>query len=174
MNSIENILLTWSSSFVIVETITNLFLWATSKGKSGTINEYYHKMPVPIVVIGDFTYSTLIFLTALAIFKAHKGVYPLVQDWMLFTIIFIITQWIYDITWALSVKTIIKTTKTKNKYLDFFNRYANELGFQAAFGDSLYGLAWLSLFFFMQTHVDDLWKYFLIFLGVFITTILSF
>lgn len=164
----------WASSFVIIETVANSLLCWSSKGTTTTINEYYTKVPVTTVVFGDFLYSTIIFLIALKVNKVitKSNIYA-IQDWRLFIVIFIATQWTLDLSWALIVKTLTANGIT-NKYLDFFNRYANEVGFKAVLGDTLYGLCWLVLFAIMLFKVDDLTKYILIVTGLFLLVILSF
>lgn len=167
-------LVAWTSAFVIVETVANSFLWWSSKGTNTTINEYYTKVPVHTVVLGDFLYSTLIFLAALGVHKyITKSSKFAIKDWLLFIIIFIATQWTFDLTWALIVKVLVSNGIT-NKYLDFFNRYANEVGFKAVIGDTIYGLCWLALLALILTKTNDLTKYVLITFGLFILVILSF
>lgn len=167
-------LLAWTSSYVIIETVANTTLWWSSKGKHTTINEYYTKVPVTTVVFGDFFYSTIIFLFALGLHKLiAKNTTLAIKDWRLFVVIFIATQWTLDLTWAFVVKTLIANGIT-NKYLDFFNRYANEVGLKAVIGDTLYGLCWLLLFAMMLMKTKDLTKYILIASGLFLLVILSF
>ncbi len=167
-------LIAWQSSFVIVELFANSFLWWSSKGTNSTINEYYTRVPTYIVVLGDFLYSTLIFLIALALYRyiTQKQSVSL-NDWWIFIIIFVCVQWTLDLTWALVVKSLVSNGIT-NRYLDFFNRYANEVGIKAVIGDTMYGLCWLILFAIMLTKASDILKYFLIVLGLFILVIMSF
>jgi hypothetical protein len=167
-------ILAWTSSFVIIETIANTALWWSSKKTNNTINEYYTKVPVATVVFGDFFYSTIIFLTALRLHKIiAKNTTVAIKDWRLFLVIFIATQWTLDLTWAFVVNTL-NANGISNKYLDFFNRYAAEVGLKAVIGDTVYGLCWLVLFAIMLIKTDDLSKYTLIVSGLFLLVILSF
>lgn len=167
-------IVTWTSAFVIVETIANTILWWSSKGTNTTINEYYTRVPVSTVVLGDFFYSTIIFLVALGLNKyVTKSTTLAVQNWSLFITIFIVAQWTLDLTWAFVVMTLNANGIT-NKYLDFFNRYANEVGIKAVIGDTMYGLCWLVLFAVMLVKFNDLTKYIFIVSGLFLLVILSF
>jgi hypothetical protein len=167
-------LLAWTSAFVVIEIVANSFLWWVSKGTKTTINEYYNIVPTHIVVFGDYLYSTLIFLLALAVFRyvTKKQTIDL-KNALLFVVVFVAVQWTLDLTWALVVKTLI-SNNISNKYLDFFNRYANEVGIKAVLGDMLYGLCWLLLFAVIYKTFGDIPKYFLIILGLFIVVIMSY
>lgn len=89
---------------------------------------------------GDFLYSTLIFLTALALFALVQRRAPgrfAGLGW--FTLLFVATQWAYDLAFATIVLRLPKLTR----YVDYFQRYIGEVGFGAAFSDSAYLLGWL-------------------------------
>jgi len=56
-----------------------------------------------------------------------------------FALLFVITQWAYDLAFA----TIILRLPKLTRYVDYFQRYIGEVGFGAAFSDSAYLLGWL-------------------------------
>lgn len=175
--SMYAILLAWTSAFVIVETITNTFLWWQFRmSPNSTVHEYYTKVPVPIVILGDYSYSTVILLTTMAIFKQYRGTNFAsleVKDIARFALIFIAVQWVFDITWATLVFKL-RDKKVKNKYVDFFARYGREVGMRAVLGDSVYLLAWLILTVSLLYKSNELVKYLLISIGLFLATIFSY
>jgi len=105
-----------------------------------TVQEYYRKIPSWVTIGGDFLYSTLIFLTALALFALVQRRAPgrfAGLGW--FALLFVATQWAYDLAFATIVLRLPKLTR----YVDYFQRYIGEVGFGAAFSDSAYLLGWL-------------------------------
>jgi hypothetical protein len=164
---VDKHLLAWVSAFAIVEPIFNSIFYILGRG---VVAEYYRKIPSHIVVLGDLSYSTVIFLASLRIFKHYNNVYPTLKNWKEFILILIIVQWLMDLTWAF----IVYNTKTKNKYIDFFKRYASSVGAKALVADSIYLIFWSFLYLNILEYTDAIWQYLLIFLGIFIFVIFSY
>lgn len=173
---IFDVLLAWISAFVIIEAVANTFLWWRSRGAAhSAIHEYYHRIPLMVVVLGDLTYSTLIFLTAIAMYARMYGT-AIPSEYVSiarFAAIFVGIQWTFDLTWA-AVVAGLRSRGITNAYLDFFDRYMREIGIWAAIGDTLYGLMWLAMTYALLKYTGDLVKYALIFAGVFLAVVVGY
>ena len=136
-------LLAWTAAYAIYEPITYAIYPSLLKAK--TVQEYYDptKLPFAIVAFGDYIYSTFLFLIALAIipmvFKNPASTTAV--DWCLRLLLFFIVQWIGDFLFYIIVQKLPPFTR----YIDFFQRYTNEVGVGALIGDSVYGLGWFLL-----------------------------
>jgi hypothetical protein len=150
----------WTVAFTIVEVFT-IFLAQYTTRK--TIAEYYRDLPKWVSVSGDYVYSTLIFLTALWVFSYVRR-NPSFSAIPWFFVIFVITQWIFDITYA----TIINRLPSYTRYIDFFQRYIREVGFIAAIYDTVYNVIWLLILWFMLTYVPFKLALFILFFMIFI------
>lgn len=115
-----------------------------------TYQEYYRKMPSWVPVSGDYLYSTLIFLTAQWVFPWVAPKTPTVPPLVLFALIFVGLQWVYDLLWATLVLWLPSDT---SRYIAFFQRYIRQAGFNAAIGDSIYILAWLAIAWLLLRYV---------------------
>ena len=151
----------WTVAFTIVESFTILIFHRYATGK--TTAEYYRDLPKWVTVGGDYVYSTLIFLTALWIFSYVRR-NPSFSSIPWFFVVFIITQLVFDITYA----TIIQMIPAHTRYIDYFQRYIREMGLFAALGDTLYGIAWLLILWFMLTYVPFKLALFILFFMIFI------
>jgi len=135
----------WIVAFSIWEAIAIVFILNVFHHK--TVQEYYRRIPSWVTIGGDFLYSTLIFLTALGVYQYI----PLVnKNVWLFVVIFIATQWVYDITFA----TIINRIPTYTRYIDYFQRYIKEVSFGAAISDTVYLLGWLAVTWLLMKYVS--------------------
>ena len=141
-------LLAWTAAYAILEPASFILIPKISKAQ--TTQEYYTKFPIPIVVFGDFIYSTFLFLIAQQVitilFKgpldSKGGLSPnTILQWSLRFLTFVGVQWTGD----LSFFTLISNLKYKNRYIDFFQRYGKDVTLGAPIGDSIYGLAWFIL-----------------------------
>ena len=141
-------LLAWTASYAILEPASFIIIPKISKAQ--TTQEYYNKFPIPIVVFGDFIYSTFLFLIAQQVisllFKSPldlKGCLTpkTILQWFLRFLTFVAVQWTGD----LSFFALISNLKFSNRYIDFFQRYGKDVTLGAPIGDSIYGLAWFIL-----------------------------
>lgn len=127
--------------------------------------------------MGDYSYSTILFLVSLAVFQQWNGkTFPAsvanVELVQLF-LIFLVVQWVFDIMWA-SLVLMLHDRNIKNKYTDFFARYGREVGVKAIIGDSIYLAALYGLTIALYYKTNDLAKYLLLAIGLFVATILSY
>jgi hypothetical protein len=143
------VLFYWLVAFSIWEWV--FVVGSLRVASSKTYIEYYTKLPSWVPITGDFLYSTLIFLTAQWVFPWVSGLFGAsIPPLAAFVLTFIGTQWVYDLTYGFIVSRLPSTT---SKYVDFFQRYMKEFGFLAAIGDTLYGLAWIALTWFLLRYV---------------------
>lgn len=130
----------WVVAFALWEAVSIYFI--LNVFRHDTVQEYYRRIPSWVTIGGDFLYSTLIFLTALGAYAALRRRAPARfahPAW--FVAVFVATQWAYDLTFAAVVLRLPKLTR----YVDYFQRYIGEVGFGAAFSDSVYLVGWLLL-----------------------------
>lgn len=132
----------WIVAFSVWEAASIYFILKVFNHK--TVQEYYREIPSWVTIGGDFLYSTLIFLTALALFallqrRAPGGSGGRFANPLWFVPLFVATQWAYDLAFA----TIILRLPKLTRYVDYFQRYIGEVGFGAAFSDSAYVVGWL-------------------------------
>jgi len=134
-------LLAWTAAYAILEPASFVIIPNISKAR--TTQEYYTQFPIPIVVFGDFIYSTFLFLIAQQVIGLiFKGLPPTtILQWSLRFLTFVAVQWTGD----LSFFTLISHLKPSNRYIDFFQRYGKDVTLGAPIGDSVYGLAWFIL-----------------------------
>ena len=134
-------LLAWTSAYTILEPASFILIPKISKAK--TTQEYYNQFPIPIVVFGDYIYSTFLFLIAQQVIGLFfQGLSPkTIFQWSLRFLTFVAVQWTGD----LSFFTLISSLKPGNRYIDFFQRYGKDVTLGAPIGDSIYGLAWFIL-----------------------------
>lgn len=128
----------WIAAFSVWEALSIYFI--LNVFPHATVQEYYRRIPSWVTIGGDFLYSTLIFLTALALYARVRRRAPerfAHPAW--FVALFVATQWVYDLTFAAIVLRLPKLTR----YVDYFQRYIGEVGFGAAFSDSVYLVGWL-------------------------------
>lgn len=151
----------WTVAFTIVEALTILSFYRFAKAK--TTAEYYRDLPKWVSVGGDYVYSTLIFLAALWVFS-YVRTNPMFSATPWFFVVFIATQWVFDLTYA----TIIQAMSAHTKYIDYFQRYIKEIGFFAALGDTIYGIIWLLILWFMLKYVPFNLALFILFFMIFI------
>jgi hypothetical protein len=140
-----NNLVSWTAAYAILEPFS--YYLFPKIFKASTTQEYYNlkKFPFPIVAFGDYIYSTIIYLISQQIIprvlKSSTAGITSIGSWMLHFLIFTIIQWTGDI----SFWNIIKRLKPSTRYIDFFQRYGNEVGIGAPIGDTLYGILLLTL-----------------------------
>jgi len=136
-------LLAWTAAYCILEPISYHVIPAFSGSK--TVAEYYdiRKTPAAMVVFGDYIYSTFLFLVAQAVIALVLGTSGSLSilKWILCFAIFVAVQWCGDLSFYLIVSQLPKTSK----YIDFFQRYSNEVSLGAPIGDTVYGLFWFLL-----------------------------
>ena len=133
-------LLAWTAAYAILEPASFIIIPKISKAK--TTQEYYTKFPIPIVVFGDFIYSTFLFLIAQYVITIlFTGAPTTILQWILRFLTFVAVQWTGDITFF----NLISALKPTTRYIDFFQRYGKDVTLGAPFGDSVYGLAWFIL-----------------------------
>ena len=134
-------LLAWTASYAILEPASFVIIPKISKAQ--TTQEYYNKFPIPIVVFGDFIYSTFLFLISQQVigFFFHGLPPKTILQWSQRFLTFVAVQWAGD----LSFFTLISNLKFSNRYIDFFQRYGKDVSLGAPIGDSIYGLAWFIL-----------------------------
>jgi hypothetical protein len=150
----------WTVAFTILEALTILSFYRFASAK--TTAEYYRDLPKWVSVGGDYVYSTLIFLAALWVFS-YVRLNPMFATTPWFFVVFILTQWTFDLTYA----TIIRMIPAHTRYIDYFQRYIKEIKFFAALGDSLYGIVWLLILWFMLKYVPFKLALFILFFMIF-------
>jgi hypothetical protein len=169
-----NSLLSWTAAYALWEPISYIIF--PTIFKAATTQEYYNprKFSFAIVASGDFLYSTLLFLVAQYVIGNIFGTASVlsIADWIKRLIIFLGIQWVGDLSFYGIVKSL--PDKFTPKYLDFFKRYGAEVGIGAPIGDSLYGIAWLSLTQMMASYVPTWIQLFFIVSFLFLTLIVSF
>jgi hypothetical protein len=140
-------LLAWTAAYAILEPASFILIPKISKAQ--TTQEYYKQFPIPIVVFGDFIYSTFLFLIAQQVIGLlFNGLPPkTILQWSLRFLTFVAVQWTGDISFF-TFLTNLKPQQT-NKYINFFQRYGKDVNLGAPIGDSIYGLAWFILAQFM-------------------------
>ena len=165
-------LLSWSAAYAVYEPITYFLIPYISKSK--TVAEYYNpaKTPVSIVTFGDYIYSTFLLLIAQIVITAFmgSGSPANIMAWMYRFFIFIIIQWVGDISFYQIITKLEPTTK----YIDFFQRYGKDVGISAPIGDSLYGVGWFILYQLMASFISTPIKMTLIVLFMFGVLIFSY
>lgn len=150
----------WTVAFTILETLTILSFYRFANAK--TTSEYYRDLPKWTSVGGDYVYSTLIFLTALWVFSfVRKN--PMFSATPWFFVVFVATQWVFDLTYA----TIIQAIPAHTRYINYFQRYIKEIGVFAAIGDTIYGISWLVILWFMLRYVPLKLALFILFFMLF-------
>jgi len=173
-NFSTNSLLNWAAAYAVWEPISYLIFPSIFKAK--TTQEYYNhkKFSFFTVALGDFLYSTLIFLVAQYVIKGIFGTSSVLNiwEWVKRLLTFIGIQWISDLGFYGIVKSI--PDKLTPRYLDFFKRYGADVGIGAPIGDSLYGIVWLSLTQIMASYTPNWIQIFLITFFLFFTLIVSF
>lgn len=136
-------LLAWTAAYCILEPVSYYVIPALSKSK--TVAEYYdiRRTPVGIVVFGDYIYSTFLFLVAQAVIANTIGTpaSPTLLIWIFCFAIFTAVQWCGDLLFYQIVTRLPKT----GKYIDFFQRYGDEVSLGAPIGDTVYGFCWFLL-----------------------------
>lgn len=175
----------WTVSFVIFETLFNAFAWTQTnyeKPSFPTLKRYYHDMPVPIVVWGDFFYSTMIFINAYAMhewfYKFYYSNYTppdilsSVNNIGVFLIIMVSVQVIYDVIYYLFVT--YSGLDKRNDYVSFFKEYAKDYSYRAIYSDSIYLALWTALFYLIYHTTSYLWKYYILALGGFVMVMVSY
>ena len=167
-------LVSWTSAYAIWEPISYIIFPMIFKAK--TTQEYYNskKFSFATVALGDYLYSTLLFLIAQNVIANFFGTGSIstVWEWSKRLMTFIGVQWIGDLSFYAIVKSLPE--KLTPKYLDFFKRYGADVGIGAPIGDSLYGIVWLSLTQIMATYVPNWIQLALIVTFLFLTLIVSF
>lgn len=174
---IQSFLLSWLVSFIIFETFFNTFAWHSTNKKFPTfptLKTYYHEMPTPIVVFGDFSYSTMIFLNTFFVYNILFKSTPFVSinSHFTFLTLMICIQIIYDICYYVLV-TYTKFYKT-NDYFHFFKKYAKDFSYRAIIADSIYLILWFLTFIIVVHQIPLLLKYYILALGMFLTVIFSY
>lgn len=171
-------LFNWIVSFVIFESVFNTFAWTQTnyeKPSFKTLKRYYHDMPVPIVVFGDFFYSTMIFLNALAInnmaFK-EGNITESYSNMTTFVAIMVGVQVCYDILYYIFVTR--SGLDQRNDYVAFFKEYAEDYSYRAIYSDSIYLVLWAIVFYLTYNSDALLWKYYAIAFGGFLTIMMSY
>lgn len=167
MNSINNLLISWLAAFPFIELFYNSLFYTIG---TGTTAEYYRKTPTYVVVFGDLSYFSVVFLIAVYIFKYYNKVYPSLRVWKEFLIVLILTQWVIDFIWAV----VVNVTKTKNRYINFFKRYIAEVGIKGLIIYSIYLCLWSLMALYIMENFDILWQYVSIFFGIFLFVVFSF
>jgi hypothetical protein len=165
-------LISWSSAYAIYEPITYFLIPYFFRSK--TVLEYYNpaKTPVSIVTFGDYIYSTFLLLVSQIVITSFlgSGSPTNILAWIYRFFIFIIIQWIGDISFYQIISRLQPTTK----YIDFFQRYGKDVGLGAPIGDSLYGVGWFILYQLMASFVPTPIKMTLIVLFMFGVLIFSY
>lgn len=174
-------LFNWLVSFVIFESMFNTFAWTQTnyeKPSFKTLKRYYHDMPVPIVVFGDFFYSTMIFLNALAIHTMlfregpTRDITGSVSNMTAFVAILIGVQVCYDILYYIFVTR--SGLDKRNDYVAFFKEYAEDYSYRAIYSDSIYLALWSIVFYVTYNSDTLLWKYYAIAFGGFLLVMMSY
>jgi len=176
--TLNSFLFSWIVAFVVFESLFNTFAWHSMNVKFPrfqTLKTYYHEMPTPIVVFGDLSYSTMIFLNTLFLYNKLFNATPLfstMDSKLKFVLLMIGTQILYDLCYycLVTYTTLYKT----NDYFHFFKKYAKEFSYRAIFADSIYLILWFSTFIFVMNNFPMLLQYYVIALGVFLTVIFSY
>ncbi len=168
-------LVSWMAAYAVWEPISYKLFPAIFK--AATTQEYYNprNFSFATVALGDFLYSTMLFLVAQQVIGGLFGPGPSVRtltDWLYRLAIFIGVQWIGDLSFYGIVKSLPQSITPR--YLEFFKRYGADVGIGAPIGDSLYGIVWLSLTQWMATNVADWLQWFLIVSFLFLTLVVSF
>lgn len=167
-------LLSWTSAYAVWEPISYIIFPMIFKAK--TTQEYYNakKFSFATVAVGDFLYSTILFLIAQNVIMNLFGIGSIenLLEWLKRLIIFIGIQWFGDLSFYGIVKSLPE--RLTPKYLDFFKRYGADVGIGAPIGDSLYGIVWLSLTQIMATYVPNWVQLTLIVTFLFFTLIVSY
>lgn len=168
-------LVSWMAAYALWEPISyKLFPMLF---KASTTQEYYNarKFSFGVVALGDFLYSTMLFLVAQQvigyIFGAGSSVGN-VWEWSKRLLTFIGIQWVGDLSFYGLVKSL--PTAWTPRYLEFFKRYGAQVGIGAPIGDSLYGIVWLTLTQLVATNIATWLQWFLIVTFLFFTLVVTF
>lgn len=177
--NIHNLLLNWLTSFVIFETLFNTFAWNqlnVKKPTFETLKIYYHEMPTPIVVFGDFFYSTMIFINAYMLLShvLDKNDFSLSSKNLInFISLIIVIQIIYDILYYLLVT--YSGLHQHNDYVQFFKMYSEEYSWRAIISDSIYLLLWFLIFcILLRLDISDSVRYYILSFGGFLLVFFSY
>lgn len=144
----------WLVAFSIYEWVTIYIIVTVSKMRgTKTPVEYYQQLPSWVAVSGDFIYSTAIFITSQLLFR---WVEPIAIRYAMpklpaFFILFLIVQWIFDLTFA---QIVLHLPSTFSKYVSYFQRYIKEVTFSAAIADSIWGIGWLLFTLLLMKYVS--------------------
>ena len=168
-------LVSWMAAYAIWEPISyKLFPMLF---KASTTQEYYNprKFSFGVVALGDFLYSTMLFLVAQQvigyIFGFGTGVVN-IWEWSKRLLTFIGVQWVGDLSFYGLVKSLPE--KWTPRYLEFFKRYGAQVGIGAPIGDSLYGIVWLTLTQLVATNIATWLQWFLIVTFLFLTLVVTY
>ena len=166
----ETLLFHWLTSFVPFEFLFNTFAWNKTNHKFPTFETlkiYYHEMPTPIVVFGDLSYSTMIFINAFYFYQKLN-----INNFFALLALIVCTQIIYDFIFFLFI-TYSNMDKT-NDYILFFKKYSNDFSYRAIIADSIYLIIWFLFTMISMKYCSKLFQYYLIALGIFLLVIFSF
>ena len=166
----------WIVSFVIFESMFNSFAWTQTNYKNPsfkTLKRYYHDIPVPVVVFGDFFYSTMIFLNALIVKNMFfdKEI-PITSSMGLFVSIMIMIQICYDIMYYFFVT--YSNLDKRNDYIAFFKEYSEDYSYRAIYSDSIYLILWSIVFYLIHNSSSDIFKLYVLALGGFMLVMFSY
>ena len=170
-------LFSWIISFIIFETLFNTFAWHSTNVQFPTFKSlkiYYHEVPTPIVVFGDLSYSTMIFINTIFIYNLlfKSTLFSDSQSNLTFLTLMISIQILYDLIYYCLV-TYTPLHKT-NDYFDFFKKYAKEFSYRAIIADSIYLALWFLIYLLILTKCPVLLQYYIMALGLFLTVIFSY
>ena len=166
----DTLLFHWLTSFIPFEFLFNSFAWNKTNHKFPTFETlkiYYHEIPTPIVVFGDLSYSTMIFIHAYYIFEKLKT-----NNFFILLGLIICIQIIYDILFYLFI-TYSDLDKT-NDYILFFKKYSKDFSYRAIIADSIYLIIWFLFTMISIKYFSKLFQYYLIAFGIFLLVIFSF
>ena len=168
-------LTSWMAAYAIWEPISYKIFPTLFKAQ--TTQEYYNpkRFSFAVVAMGDFLYSTMLFLVAQQVIGYVFGAGSIITniwEWCKRLLTFIGVQWVGDLSFYGFVKSLPE--KWTPRYLDFFKRYGAQVGIGAPIGDSLYGIVWLSLTQWMASNVPQWLQWFFITTFLFFTLVVSF